>query len=175
MKKFMITLILASGSFSLLAQTEAGKVFVGANTNLSFASQSFEGQEDNDNSFEVELSGGYFIIDNLLGGIDLAFVRAVDNNDFNTFTSTSIGAGPFVRYYYESVFAGAGVTFLRSEFEDDNDNSTTISGNFVNFELGYALFLNEVFSIEPGIGFTLLNGDFDGNIFDISIGIGIYL
>jgi len=163
-------LLLAFASFS---QTEQGRILVGVGSNLSFSSQSFEGSDDNFNTFSAGLGGGYFLIDNFVAGANISFSRST--SEAANFTSNSFGVGPFVRYYYEQFFAEAGVSFSESSSEDDFFESDS-SSNRVNLGLGYAAFINDYIAVEPELNYSIGGGDSDGvNIFSLRVGLAIYL
>lgn len=163
----MITL-LACSSY-LFAQTEQGNIRVGATSNLSFTSTSYE-EGDNDNEFGLEGSVGYFVIDNLAVGLNLGFTSTS-----GSFESSSFVAGPAARYYFQGVFAGAGILFGKQTIDfGDPIGKVDANGNFIALEAGYAAFITDNVSIEPSLGYTIAGGDFDGNTFGLNIGFGIY-
>ncbi|MEL7004857.1 MAG: outer membrane beta-barrel protein [Bacteroidota bacterium] len=171
MKKITLSalaLLLTIVSFS---QTDQGRILVGVGSNTSFSSTSIDGNDDNDNTFSIGLNGGYFIIDNLVAGASLSFLR----NTQGDFSSNAFGIGPFVRGYYEMFFAEAGVSFFDNNAESDFGEFDS-SGNQINFGLGYAAFINDYISVEPSLNYSIGGGDFDGiNTFSLNVGFAIYL
>ena len=172
MKKLLFSLCVLVLSASAFAQTDKGRILVGVDSGLGFSSTSFEGNDDNSNNFGLNLNGGYFILDNLVAGANISFSRT----SFDDFTSTQIGFGPFVRGYFEQVFAQVGINFLDVNTESDGTEFDT-QGNTTRFSLGYAAFINDNISVEPALNYELGGGDaFDGrNTFSLSVGFAIYL
>ncbi len=98
-----MTMIAAFGVAN--AQTGEGGWLVGASSNLGFSSTSFDGVDDNSNSFNLNGRAGYFFMENLAGGLAIGFANTKLGD--NKTTSTSIG--PFARYYVNGTFfVGAG-------------------------------------------------------------------
>lgn len=96
----------------LNAQIDQGKVLVGLSSGSDIFDLGYttaktksdaDGSEEADKSFSVNFQPkmGYFIIDNLAIGLDLnvGFSKYKTGSDNDKFTSTSLSAGPFVRYY----------------------------------------------------------------------------
>mgnify|MGYP001803354839 CR=1 FL=1 len=164
MKKITFSAFALLLAFTSFSQTEQGRILVGVGSDLRFSSQSFEGSDDNFNTFSVGLGGGYLLIANFVAGANIG-----------EFSSNSFGIGPFVRYYYEQFFAEAGVNFSESSSESDFFESDS-SLNQVNLGLGYAAFINDYIAVEPSLNYSIGGGDVDGqNTFSLNVGFAIYL
>ncbi len=166
-KNLILTLLFLIGFTSIQAQTDKGRIFLGVGSVAGFSSSSIDGIDDNSNSFSVNLTGGLFVIDNLLAGANVGF----GTSSFMDFNSTSFSFRPFARYYMNNFFAGAGLGLASTDTDD-----VRVSGTRIGLELGYAAFLNDHISIEPVLSYSLGGGDFDGNNqLSLSVGLGIYL
>lgn len=168
MKRILILALIIGCQQSLQAQTEQGQLLIGANSNLNFSNQNQDGFDDNITNISVNATGGYFVIDNLAAGINLGFSRASQGNlAFSNFVF-----GPFARYYIQSVFVGASFSALSAR----GDGIDTSNGSQIDFELGYAAFLNNFVAIEPTISYLTTGGDFDGlTSIALNIGFTIYI
>lgn len=115
--------------------------------------------------------GGYFIIQNLVGGINLGF----SSTNVGDFSVSSFNVGPFARYYFDKAFFGASFLSVNSKTENvGGDNNT--NGTQFNLELGYAAFLNNSVAIEPALTYLTTGGDLGGVTgFSLNIGFNIYL
>jgi len=126
MKKslLLLTIIAFIGLTSLNAQLNQGNIMAGLSTTFSGNSWYSEGlnpgaglfnlgfstvKDLDDDEIDAKFAAfnfqpriGYFVIDNLAIGLDLmaGIVREKDPDDSDTWTVTTLGAGPFVRYYY---------------------------------------------------------------------------
>lgn len=144
--------ILCILSFTFLkAQTIQGKFFVGISSSFSiagtgsdlmslgFTSYKYKSDADGfveadpDKSFGINLlpKFGFFVINNLVIGVDLtlAFSSDKDGTDDDKYTQTLFGAGPFVRYYIPTEkikpFFEVGGSFgvRKSKYESDSFNA----------------------------------------------------
>lgn len=171
MRKFLFSALMCVFILQLSAQTEQGKILLGASSNSGLSFQSQDGIEDNLVSFSLNVGGGYFVIDNLAAGLNLGFSTSSQGD----FSGTSLSIGPFARYYFDNVFFGANFSFTNSN-SDNGTNDFSANGSQLGLELGYAAFLNNSVAIEPAITYFNTGGDFDGLTgFALSIGFSIYL
>lgn len=155
-KRNLLFVIAIFAVVSVHAQINKGAVLVGASSSLSFNSVS----PDNGDSytvFDLDVKGGYFIIDNLTLGLNLGYYK-LDDYSLTTF-------GVFGRYYFMGkIFVGTGFNIVTPE---GGDGQTTIP-----FEAGYAAFLNDFIAVEPALG---LNIGEDSTSFGFRVGFTIYL
>ena len=163
MKKALFLSALVLGllvSLNSQAQTEEGSWYLGGNSNLSFASTSYEGY-GSESAFNIGIKAGNFVTDDIMLGASINFIDLDGDN------MTIIGL--FGRYYIEKFFLGGGFYSTKLSGWDSSLNS-------IGFEAGYAIFLNDFVSIEPSVVYELGIGDYDGvNTFGVRIGFGIYL
>ncbi|MCR9250387.1 MAG: hypothetical protein NXI20_08175 [bacterium] len=167
MKKLILSLtILGFISFSANAQIEQGAIFAGINSNLSFSSTNLnlDGSNDNLNSFNINVGGGYFLIDNFMVGLNAGY-SSISQGD-NDASSTLIGV--FSRYYIN------GAPFIGVGFDNIKPDEADSYGQFI-IQGGYAAFLTDNVSVEPAIQYLVETGASDRNTFAITVGFGIYL
>ncbi|MBK7649863.1 MAG: hypothetical protein IPJ20_02700 [Flammeovirgaceae bacterium] len=155
MKKsiFLISFLLIAGYAS--AQISKGTILAGASSNLGFTSVSPD-TGDNYSLFDLNLKGGYFVIDNVVAGANIGYHK-LDTYSYSTF-------GIFGRYYYQGKFFG-GVGFNINSYEN-SDSQTSIP-----FEVGYAAFINNNIAVEPSLNFSI--GE-DNNTFGLNVGFALY-
>jgi len=171
MRKIFLTMVavamIATGAF---AQTEKGKIYVGAASNLGFNNVKYDGADKSTSYFNLGAKGGYFVIDNLAINLGLNFESVSGDNG-----STDFGFNIGGRYYFPpKVFLGAMFDF--DSFKPKGGDSA--SGMGLTFEGGYAIFLNDNIAIEPALTYRLGLSDKDKgtkfNQFGINIGFGLY-
>jgi hypothetical protein len=161
MKKTIVTLVVmlfaAAGAF---AQIEKGTILVGASSNLSFIS---EKPKDGDgvSTIDLNVKGGYFIIDNLALGLNIGYNKFSEADDATTIF------GLFGRYYINGkIFVGAG-------FNSAKQGDLSITQ--IPLELGYAAFITDNIAIEPAINYSMISGDYEGSQFGLNVGFTLYL
>jgi hypothetical protein len=170
MKKHVFTMLfLACIAISGTAQIEQGTFLLGAKTNAGF---NFFNEDAGDYSqFNIELKGGYFVIENLTLGLNLGF-SSISEGDASLNVSEF---GLFGRYYINGkIFGGIGYSSQKTKYDfgfGDGESTTSI----IPIELGYAAFINDVIAIEPALNYTIYGSDSEGASFGINIGISIYL
>lgn len=170
MKKIFLTAFAALTVFAASAQIEQGTILVGASSNAGFTS--FNEDAGDYSQFNLDVKGGYFIMDNLAIGLNLGF-SSVDFGDSGKETDT--GFGLFGRYYFNGkIFGGVGFNSVKVKFESDSfDSESTVS--VIPIEVGYAAFLNDAVAIEPALNYSIYGGDSEGASFGLSIGLTVYL
>lgn len=169
--------------------TSHGRFLISAGINfnlLSNASTSIDMQETDEIknfAFALTPKAGYFIMDNLAAGLVITaeFGQMGDTALFDDSpverTNFSVSAGPFVRYYLQSGFFGeASVGFGTSNvtFNYTSDNQSPIFQYGIG--IGYALFINDRFSLEPLAQYNYLsisNQNVDFNLITTGIFVGI--
>ena len=171
-KILLTTLLLTIFTFITYAQTEQGGWLVGASTKLAFTSTSFDGSDDNVNEFDLTLSAGNFVADNLVLGLNLSYNSLSDSFDKQT---TSL-VGPFFRYYAEGTFFLGASYLLGTTKLGSGGTDFTFNGNYLGLEAGYPIWVTENIAIEPSLNYAIGGGDFDGSsALGINIGFGLYL
>ena len=150
---------LSKGSWLVEANTGFGGAHT-ADTSIRFSSQG------DVSSFNLGLEGGYFIMDDLAlkAGLGYGSINT-DVFDTNTF-SYKIGA----KYYVASKFP-VSVDYTGSSTKDAVENPS-----YLGFGAGYAWFVADNISIEPGLRYNLsLNEDFtDEGLLRINIGFALH-
>ncbi|GGG13348.1 hypothetical protein GCM10011344_12530 [Dokdonia pacifica] len=165
-----------SGDDTSIPPTTKGNFIVGGSSSFNFSSESLKVKSDNiddidlgtNTFFSIAPSTGYFVIDNLAVGAEVAFSTGKfksDDSDLES-KSTSIIASPFVRYYFGKTkikpFLEGSIGFgsLKAESEnviigDDIINSTETRRSIFayGFNGGVAFFLNDFVSVDLGIGY----------------------
>ncbi|MDZ7635735.1 MAG: hypothetical protein U5L72_15390 [Bacteroidales bacterium] len=127
--------------------------------------------------------GGYFIIDNLVAGLEIVIsgYTEKDVEEDDTFKESTIGIGPFVRYYYplEKFYPFAEAEFLfgscKETWYGDDDKYP-----FINFGIfvGAAMPLGDKVTFDAAIGYARTQYTWDdveggGSDKEIYCGIGI--
>jgi hypothetical protein len=140
--------------------------------------------------------GGYFIIDNLVAGLEIILSGSSEKDveDDDTWKESTLGIGPFVRYYYPLEkfypFAEVEAMFGRCKVvedygdagEDEYKEAMTVFGIY----LGAALPLGDKITIDASAGYMRASykWDADGELeggtdivsgFGLKIGFSIYL
>jgi hypothetical protein len=146
-----------------IAQINKGTFLLGASSNLGFSSTSTDISDDNVNVFLLDLSGGYFVIDNLALGLSFGYSRY----SYGDFDGSSTSFGLFGRYYVNGkVFFGLG--FASSKVEESD------AVNSVPLEVGYAAFVTDNIAIEPSLSYSIGVGDNESNTFGLQVGFTLY-
>ena len=168
MKNLLLILVLLCTTVGVAAQTEAGKIRIGGSSNLSFLNTKHDGFDDKLNELDFEVSGGYFIIDNLSLDLGLLFGYEKDgDDDAGTAFQGEIGA----RYYLPvKMFVGASFDFLSLK-----EGDYSASGTGVNLKAGYSWFVKDNIAIEPAVGYRigLSNKDDYTKFNQLSIRLGL--
>ncbi len=177
MKKLILTaLAVCSLTFANAQdgeQTSKGKWLIEANTNFGAAHTANTGiqfttfSDDAGSIFNIGLEGGYFIIDNLAlkAGLGYGSIKANSDADAVDRFSYKIGA----KYY---VIGSIPVQIDYSGISSDADEDPSYFG----IQGGYAFFIGDNVSIEPGVRYNLsLNDDFYTDAFQLNIGFAIHL
>ena len=210
MKKINILSFFFLICFSVHAQTEKGRFLVGAGTNLGISESSgmmnlsFSRQktfidddlssQTNYNNLFIAPKAGYFIVDNLVAGLDMALgwgrgtssiVGLPENLDSK---SSLFGIGPFVRYYFPSgkilPFAEVNTLFGRRSIEITGVVGSESQLTFTNIGggLGLAFLLGNRSSIDLLLNYNVDRSNLEsedyidrGNTLGIKIGFTMFL
>lgn len=133
---------------------------VGSNTSFSYAST------DGDSIYNFGAEAGYFVIDDLAIKLGLGYGGVkTDLFDTNVF-SYKIGA----KYYIVSQFP-IQVDYSGASIKDANENPS-----YLGMQAGYAWFLGDNVSIEPGLRYNLsLNQNYSiADTFQLNIGFALH-
>jgi hypothetical protein len=215
MKKILLLFaafcLLASGALAQAPQLVKGNIMAGVTSSLSVGgsqdSQVFGlafGTEKwgyGSDSPEAEYKftaynflprGGYFIIDNLVAGLEIVLTgySEKDVDDDDTWKESTFGIGPFVRYYYplDKVypFAEAEALFgtCKEIYNDEEEYKDALT--MLGIYLGAALPLGDKVTIDASAGYMRASykydatGEYEGGTdiisgFGIKIGFSIFL
>src|SRR5690606_19806725 len=177
MKKTFFIAVLALFGFGANAQdggngaTAKGKYLIEANTGFGGGSNMFAHSAntgfglmslDGTTIWSVGAEGGYFVMDNLAVKAGLGFT----DNDGSTIFSYKVGAK-----YYIIGSIPVQLDFTGASIKDFNENPL-----WLGIQGGYAIFLNDFVSVEPGLRYNLsLNEDFtDEGMFEFRIGFALH-
>ena len=174
MKKLLFLIAVLTAGITAKAQDgiEKGKILVEANTSnamIGTTSFSFASQDDI-TEYSLGLDGGYFIMDNLALKAGLGF-QNFDQGD-ESFSSFSYRIG--AKYYIANQFP---VTLdLTGASGDGAENAIGETPLWLGIGGGYAWFITENISIEPGLRYNYsLNEDFtDEGILQFNIGFALF-
>lgn len=194
LKRLFVVSMLSVLVLSLNAQTGAGKFLLGGSSSMAFSSSTQKFKTDDDDGTDGKLTqfsltpqAGYFVIDGLAVGLQLeldAYSYKDDEDDYS-YKSSAIMFSPFLRYYYGTapfkpfaeVALGVGTQKIKEPDYFDGGTQTSTTGLLgFQFKVGAAYFLNDMVSLDAGIGFARATSkpkeDNDVNYRDIASGIG---
>lgn len=174
-KVFLVVMVVIGTVFQAKAQdgspTSKGKYLIEANTgfgggalgvghtaNTSFGLVSVDGTT----IWSVGGEGGYFVADDLAVKVGLGYT---DTEGSNVFTY-KLGA----KYYINSTIP-VQLDFTGASIKDNDENPL-----WMGIQGGYAVFLNDFISVEPGLRYNLsLNKDFtEEGILEFRIGFALH-
>ncbi|MDB4178552.1 porin family protein [Flavobacteriaceae bacterium] len=167
MKKLLFTAALALFlTNSTTAQTSKGTILVGTNignamvggTNIGFTST------DGESILSIGADAGYFIMDDLAIKVGLGY-SSDSASDTNTF-AYRLGA----KYYLMGKLPLT-VDFTGASIKDLDENPS-----WLGLGAGYAIFLTENISLEPGLRYNLtMNDKFtEENVFQFNVGFALH-
>lgn len=161
MKKIVL-LIIALVSINSFAQTEKGKIYIGASSNLNFNAISTKNVSSNFTSetknsrFAVSPQIGYFLADNFLTGLEanLSFSTFKNNNSKENQNTYIIS--PFIKYYFTKknikpfvkAKYGFGKLNTSNSFNPVNSIIPKTDIQTYSFGGGLAYFINNFIAIE---------------------------
>ncbi|MEQ8904813.1 outer membrane beta-barrel protein [Ekhidna sp.] len=173
MKKSLLTATLVAIFGFANAQTDQGGWLVGASSNLGFSSTSYDAPgADNTSSFNFEVAGGYFIMDNLAAGLNIGIANEKEGDDKTTVTAF----GPFARYYVNGTFY-VGASFAAAKVKNEfTGGSSDFSFSILGLEAGYPIWIVDNVAIEPGLRYDMASGSdiTNNNSFGVNIGFNLY-
>ncbi len=164
MKKILSLAILAITTTITSAQIYQGQWMVGGASTFNFRSDKVEDADDDSrtSTFTIIPDVGYFFIDNLAGGLRLAFNSSKAKGDDEAFVY--LLAAPFIRYYFlpatqnVNVFADATYGFgTQGTEEKEGINAWGVSA-------GPAIFLNDRAALEFTLFYYSEGGDWHKDI-----------
>jgi len=144
-------------------QIAKGKWLVEVNTGFGsgVGSTSFGlTSSDGDTVYNIGAEGGYFLIDNLALKLGLGFG---DDSSKSVF-SYKVGG----KYYVVGKFP-VEVSYNGVSYEGAGKNPS-----YVGMQAGYALFLGNNVSVEPGVRYNVSTNDYYGNDFQFNVGFALH-
>ena len=162
MKKTLLFLILLATAYFSQAQTEQGKFVIDAKSNFGFINNN--PNQNTKNEFNINLQGGYALLDNLFVGPSIEYYsrRSADlnissNQTIDGFRLSHLFYGAFTRYYFNFEedpkvlpYVGIGYSFGEDQLSDfpaltaDGDIGTITDSRSVNklsIDAGLSIFL----------------------------------
>jgi len=160
MKKLALLLSLAF-SINAFSQIEKpvtkGNIILSGGGAISHVKNSYSTGGSNTSFINCTLSPGfsYFILDNFAIGLNtnLEYSGLTNNKTY------TLGIGPKVKFYFNNgLFVNAEVSYNSLHGISNTSNKAT----FFAFKpgIGYAIFLNQKVSLEPGIFYEVKNGKY---------------
>ncbi|MUP40100.1 outer membrane protein [Labilibaculum euxinus] len=144
------------------AQTEQGKFFIGANSNINFSSMKTELKSDYSDSdgstittFEFAPQLGFFAGDGFLVGVELPY--STTKNKDTDYKVSQIGFGTFARYYFGTsnakpyLHGGLGIGAATESNESDDVDYKLFTYEFGG---GVAIFINKNIAVDLGLGYS---------------------
>ena len=201
MKKLFTILCAGLFTMGISAQTDQGVFMLGGSTGLNYTGLTLNDYEpgglDDDtesgSAFELEVLGGYFFTDGLMGGLAVSYKSEGNKTEYSAangggtdeFTQSTMMIAPTLRYYIAESGVWAQVQYgFGSTTDEYKSGSTTNSqeGKLSNIAIGagYAIYLGDVVSLNPEIKYnmttqTIEDGDYDlntGNVVDAVYKLG---
>ena len=175
MKKLLLLGMMAFGlavnAQEANGQTEKGKWLIEANTNFGgghaantgFSLNTLDTPGGSVTSWSLGAEGGYFVMDDLAVKVGLGYRDSGINNTDGTF-SYKVGA----KYYINSM--------IPVQLDLSGTTPEGVSPMWLGLQGGYAIFLGDNVSIEPGVRYNLGIGDAeDVNTFQFNVGFAVHL
>ncbi|MFA8298615.1 MAG: outer membrane protein [Hyphomicrobiales bacterium] len=162
----LITLTLLLLVLNCNAQTEKGKFYLGANSDINAFYQDYSSKRYNSTTYGLNLNPevGYFVSDNLVVGakINLAYNKIKYSGNFSEEIDNSFyGIGLFTKHYLSTKalkpFVKAGIGYMYNNYTEvlpnkatTNQSSNTIYGDL---DLGLAYYISKNISLDFSIGY----------------------
>ena len=180
MKKVLFATFLLVSSNAIFAQVNQGQWLVGGSAGFNHSKQG----DVKNTTFSISPDAGYFFIDQLAGGVSVSYSNSKSKNKATSFTTNSIWAAPFLRYYFMksgekiNVFADGSYGFGSVK----STGSSSESGNYYQIKAGPAVFLTPNTALEFALYYSSFGGKYYENAtgdrennFGLSIGFQIHL
>lgn len=177
MKKIIVAVSALVLGTSAMAQTDKGGWMFGAGSDFSFVSSKFDSEQDESASdMNLNVSAGYFVMDNLSVGLGLGYGSSKEAGADDAVSSFVVG--PMVRYYLPMKVFGQ-LSYQIGSVSAGGEK--LYSTGDLGIGVGYAAFLNDNISIEPMVRYDMTSAKPDegdsvsGSAFGLFINFGIYL
>lgn len=154
----------------LSAQTMSGNWMVGGDAGFQSYKPDYPGAKSQTTIY-LNPQVGYFVMDNLAVGARVGYQNISDDN-------SSLGVGPFVRYYFAEL--GEMNKLLGEVSYTFNSNTpsggSAVSGSTLGIQAGLAHFFNSHVAMEALLGYRSDSGDLGkGSGFGLNVGFQIHL
>ena len=174
MKKLFLGAALLLASATSFAQTEKGKLMVGASSDLNFTSTTNDETDDTTNTFEVSPQVGYFVADNIAVGLNFGYSNVNPEGDDNS--TNTIGVGPFARVYFleeEKIRPYAQAAYLYNSVKVGDADATDASE--IGLTGGAAYFITDSVSIDAALNYGLgMSDTVDYSKLNFGVGFNLF-
>ncbi|ATL42080.1 outer membrane beta-barrel protein [Elizabethkingia sp. HX WHF] len=194
MKKNLLIGAFALLGFAASAQTEKGSWVVGGSTSIGFNNVSTKVKSDNTtfdgpkvNTFTIAPSAGYFVIDKLSVGLDLAYTNATTKYDGAKTTSNTFAILPTATYYFTDntvikPYLGAGIGYASNTEKEEyrgKSNEYTVDGFAWKVKGGFAYFFTPSIAADLGLSYSQFSNKNNGvrtnvNTFGVGVGLSVF-
>ncbi len=132
---------------------------------VSYQSVKVNSDADAMTTLQFAPHGGYFFIDNLCGDLLIRYSSIKFSEDYKM-SEFAFGIGG--RYFYNNIYGGVGF-LMESLTEEFTGGDAKMSGNYLNFQLGYLVGLVENVYIDLGFDYAMGMGKYGGDLADLDI------
>ncbi|HFK5571968.1 porin family protein [Elizabethkingia anophelis] len=194
MKKNLLIGAFALLGFAASAQTEKGSWVVGGSTSIGFNNVSTKVKSGNTtfdgpkvNTFTIAPSAGYFVIDKLSVGLDLAYTNATTKYDGAKTTSNTFAILPTATYYFTDntvikPYLGAGIGYASNTEKEEyrgKSNEYTVDGFAWKVKGGFAYFFTSSIAADLGLSYSQFSNKDNGvrtnvNTFGVGVGLSVF-
>ena len=186
MKTSTLLFLLVAITSTAFTQIRPGQYLLGGAVNFESTNEDYPiNNSAKSNNFFISPSVGYFIVDNLAGGIRIDFSSYHTKTNSGESRSHTTTISPFVRYYIlpvvKKVNAFIDVSYIRGRTKwtyDPNPSQYQKSRGY-KISVGPSIFLTDQVALEFTLGFKHITSDSWGarnsNKFNTGLGLQIHL
>lgn len=170
-KLLVIICLISCYSSTLVGQTDRGKIMISGQSNMTFLFGGQKWKDKNDSGTDgtgaqigLTLGGGYFVINNLVIGLQIpySYTFMKDDASKDKMSSTSIIFEPAVRYYFLKgkfkpfVHGGVGYGIEKDKYDPSDGSSSTDKYSQFVWEIGGggAFFVTDYVSLDLLLAYT---------------------
>jgi len=153
------------------AQTTQGTISLGGSVGMTNDKEETDGEDIRSSEFRFSPSVGYFVVDNLMVGLNLSLISGKEDDGFGGDDKyNAFFFGPFARYYIFTsneqfaFFGEAGTLFGSYKNKPDGQNETKSTAFNIYLSPGFSYFMNEHWAVDlafQGISFSSFDPDKD--------------
>jgi hypothetical protein len=192
MKRSALLLLCSVSSYLAFAQIQKGSVLLGGGVSYTSTTDEFDGSRSSKlSSFKLDPNVGFFILDQLAGGVRINASLLKQITTSSTRKSRDIMIGPFLRCYVLeksnklNFFADASYHLGKARYYSESDGlfpgSPSQPQSIINYAkmkgysvaAGPAYFINKFTSIELSFSYDVKDTDLFGRTKQMMIGLGI--